>query len=288
MPAPYDGAVSDAQRRTWPLVLAAIGLALTGCSGAPAASPTSSSTSTTSTPPPAPPPAEGACYTLQPHQTSRAHNHTDPVACRKKHTSQTYLVARLKRRTVGDPDAVHTERIARVAGERCSKALRSWLGGSREDRHLSRFEPVWFVPTPRQLNRGARWLRCDVVAYRTDHTLAVLPRTSEDILGQSEALATWGTCAQASQKQLNAGRGQRMCDLRHNWRAVSTDRLGKRSASWPGAGSVRADVLDRCEDDVRDSTDAEETEPVHVGWLPPTKRQWKAGQRYGLCWARTG
>lgn len=270
------------------LFVTAAFLLLAGCSGGDtgtrAAAPPRSPVATT-TPPPSPPPKEGACYTLRLGHLTDAHDDSPPVKCRKKHTSQTFLVTTLPRKTVGDPESINTKEIAQAADQRCSRALHQHLGGDKEALNLSRLRSAWFVPDEEEFARGARWLRCDVVAYRTTNKLATLPRKTAHLLEPSDALDEWGTCAKASTRGLEAGEGQRMCAIPHNWRAIETRKLGKKSDRWPGAKSVREDVLDHCEEAVRSFT-GNETETANVGWLPPTKKQWRSGQRYGVCWAK--
>ncbi|MGH3423164.1 MAG: septum formation family protein [Nocardioidaceae bacterium] len=282
-------------RRRALLVLAALGAMLTaGCTADradpgpdPSEPPSATASASPTTPPPAPPPKKGACYDLAPGQLTGAHDDSTPVKCGKHHTTQTYAVKKMSRRTIGDPSAIDTETVARAADRRCTRALRKHLGAGKEEMALSRLRSAWFVPEEQEFARGARWLRCDVLAHRTADSLARLPRRTEGLLDSEGALDKWGTCAKASPRRLGAGKGQRMCSEKHNWRAVSIRTLGKKSERWPGARSVRKDVLDRCEDAVRSFT-GNKTRTASVGWLPPTKRQWKSGRRYGICWAETG
>jgi hypothetical protein len=106
------------------------------------------------------------------------------------------------------------------------------------------------------------------------------------MLSTADKLERWRTCAQATLGQLQAGQGQRMCALDHNWRTVGTRKVGEAADAWPGDAAVRGRVLERCESQVREYVD-DPLATVTVGWLPPTQAQWAEGARYGLCWAET-
>lgn len=278
--------VSHAVRLVAVLAIVAAG----GCTGPASDSAGSSksdkSTAPSPTPTPPPAPSADACYRLAASAVDQAHNDSSPVPCSSRHTSQTYLVDTLDAATIGDPKDIDGDTLLATAEARCRSAFPGHVGGSPKDRALSRVAFAWFVPGEQEIAKGAKWVRCDVVARRDDSALAALPRSSKDLLDPDKALERWGICALATQNELQAGKGQRMCAVRHNWRAVSTYRLGDPDAKWPGEKSVRGDVLKRCEKPVREFLD-DSTGSVTVGWLPPTRAQWGQGRRSGLCWTNT-
>lgn len=296
---PYHGSVPALRRLASAAATAVlVTAAATACSqntetaNDPATTTTASPSATTSTPEPtatptaAPPPEDGACYDLTADQTTAAHSIVPPVRCKARHTTQTYAVGRLSKAAIGDPAAVDTDAIVTAAEATCARRLPGHLDATANRLALSQLTYAWFVPPESQLALGARWLRCDVVARRTSSTLSALPRTSAGLLGSDASLDSWGTCAKGTGRALQAGRGQRICGDRHDWRAIDVRRLGQAGDSWPGDKAVRAGVLARCEKAGRTFT-GNTTGTVEVGWLPPNRAQWKDGRRYGLCWVKT-
>ncbi|KHL12051.1 putative regulator of septum formation [Mumia flava] len=231
------------------------------------------------TPTVAPPPADAACYRVTFAETQEAQNDAAGVACGQRHNAQTFHVGRLS--ATAPPAAVVSE-----ARDTCRRQLRRHVGATTERLALSRVESTFYVPSDEDLAAGARWLRCDVVVKRTADTLARLPRRSAGMLSDDEALDRWGACAKTGESGLNEGRGQRICDLDHTWRAIDAQRLGSGDDPYPGRSEVRGDVLERCEDPARAWT-GNETGDIAVGWRPPTRAAWAAGERFGLCWTRT-
>ncbi|MGH1562491.1 septum formation family protein [Mumia sp. DW29H23] len=268
-------------------LVAASTLTLSACSGddssgEPEATATGeSSPSASATPTVAPEPALGACYRLTVAQLTEAHPEAAPVPCTQPHTTQTYLMTTLS----GIAEPIDATAVAATAQRQCRGALRAYLRATPARLALSRATSAWFVPTDDDLEAGARWLRCDVAVSRTDTTLMNLPENAAGLLRRDAALDRYGRCASTDQAGIAAGRGGRVCALPHTWRAVSARRLGAAGDPYPGA-SVRGAVLDRCEDAARAYTD-NSTGDIDVGWLPPSRAEWAAGDRFGLCWTRT-
>lgn len=267
------------------VAVAVVAYGLVGRDDEPAATPREPSP-TTPAATAAPAPAVGSCYALTAGALQTAHDASPTVPCTADHTARTFVVETLTDDDLGDPEAVDTELLARRADERCRAALPAEVGAETRTLALSRLRSAWFVPTEDDLALGARWLRCDVVALRDESTLAQLPDDTADMLATEDRLERWRTCAQASLAQLQAGQGQRMCALEHDWRTVGTRRVGDASDPWPGDAAARGRVLERCEGQVRAYVD-DPLATVTVGWLPPTEAQWAEGARFGLCWART-
>jgi hypothetical protein len=264
-------------------------LAVTGCTISPddpPASPSRSvpsaaqpraaspSESTTAGPPAVVAPRENACYALRFADLLKTHNDDDPVSCAGRHSAQTIRVGILR---TGDPDRAR-RRLATV----CPRALKRFLGGSTEDRLLSRFQVVWFRSAPVEAGQDAAWFRCDVVAFSHDEELLWLPRPFRlrHVLARPAALSTYGLCGTAAPG--TAGFERVICGRRHSWRAVATIPLpGGRT--YPGVNAVRRAGDQRCKEIVRAGADS--TLRFRYGWEWPTAEQWAAGQHHGLCWA---
>lgn len=265
-------------------LLALVGtLALAGCSSdEPAEEPTETpSESETTAAPPLPPPEAGACYRLSVDDAQAASSSAEPVPCRQDHTARTAFVGKVSRlagsdATPDDPD------VAQQLADDCRERGLRFLGGDPVTQNLSRFVTVGFVPTASEIDAGAEWYRCDVVAFGNGERLLQLPfeRRLAGILDQEDALDTFGTCGTAAP---GAGDFERVaCSLPHSWRALTTIRIAD-SKRYPGAAEVRQSGDEECADYVENQ--AGFTTEIRYGWEWPTQAQWEAGQRFGFCWA---
>ena len=280
-------------------LLAALTLTTTGCTGSDTASPSPAASSDPTDPktspspsepvepevvPVPPPPPFGACYRMGLTLATRTTNASRPVPCLEPHTAQTVHVGRLDLSPAGRRLPVDAAAVQRQPAEVCPVRLRQYVGGTTDVRRRSRFEVVWFTPTLRQAELGARWFRCDVVAVLDDQRLQRLPAGPrlEGVLDRHGALATYGLCGTA---RPGTGSFRRVaCALRHSWEAISTIDLAG-GARYPGTARVRTAGDEACADQVE-----ERSGPVlefSYGWEWPTRSQWAAGQRHGYCWAPT-
>ncbi|MBA2455621.1 MAG: septum formation family protein [Nocardioidaceae bacterium] len=229
-------------------------------------------------PPPPRQPKAGACYTLSAKQSKRPANAADPAPCSRRHTARTYRVGALPKRVIGargDPD---TAAIAHFVTPRCDRRFARHVGGTRASRVLSRLQPVWFVPSPSQLARGARWYRCDVVALATADAMARLPRRTAGVLDAGNALDSWGLCSTTAPSRV----GHRViCGRPHSWRAFAIIRPGAGSR-WPSSAAFAA-ARQECKARAR----AQQGYPLRwtYGWQRPSRSQWQDGRRWGYCWA---
>jgi hypothetical protein len=295
------GQVTRRPRRSVRTAVAAVvaGLALAACTGGPSgrdgddsatepsagsspvpSSPSASATTTEATRPA--PPEVGACYDLGYDAATAPTSDAEPVSCAKRHTAQTYHVGRLDLDVDGHLLAVDSERAQRQVARTCPRRLNRHLGGSQEDRALSRLRAVWFSPTLQESDAGASWFRCDVVAIARPQTLAPLPRPRRvrGILDREDALSQVGLCGTAAP---GANSFERViCSRRHSWRAVSTIDIDGGTA-YPGAARVRRAGAESCRNLVREASGSPER--FRYGWEWPTREQWRSGQRFGYCWA---
>lgn len=273
-------------------VVALLALALTGCTGSgddagpeePASSSASSPTDDvevriTRVPPR---PQLAACYRMSLVQATLPHSRSREVSCREPHTAQTIHVGRLDLTPEGRRLPVDAPEVQRQPARVCPVQLQRYVGGTTDVRRRSRFEVVWFTPTPGQAERGARWFRCDAVAVADDDRLLRLslgPRL-RGVLDRPGAPAAYGLCGSA--RPGTDGFRRVACALPHTWEAVSTIDLAG-GDRYPGTARVRAAGNETCADRVQESSG-----PVlkfSYGWEWPTGEQWAAGQHYGYCWA---
>jgi hypothetical protein len=229
--------------------------------------------------PTVPHPNEGDCHDLTAAQSRRPHDAALPVPCRRPHTTQTYYVGTFDLSIIGDRSP-STADVAEFVTPRCDRRFVKWVGGDRSTRVLSRAHPVWFVPSDRDIELGARWYRCDLVVSASDDRLTELPRNTEDLLASSSALDEYGLCSRGSPER--RGSDSVVCSKRHSWQAFSAIRVRtKRDDAFPSRKQLR-DARNRCRDRARRELDW----PLEwkYGWQPPNRTQWTGGLRWGLCW----
>ncbi len=233
------------------------------------------------TPPPARPAAR-ACYVLGFDEATEPTNDSPPVACKQRHTAQTYYVGRLDTVVDGHLLAVDSRRAQRQLERTCPRKLDEYVGGTAQDRALSRIEAVWFSPTLEESDRGASWFRCDAVALARPSDLAPLPppRELRGILDRADALDEVGLCG--TEAPGADGFERVICARRHAWRAISTIDISA-GPDYPGVEAVREAGESTCRDQVQAASGS--PEKFTYGWEWPTSRQWREGQRFGYCWA---
>jgi hypothetical protein len=244
-----------------------------GPAGSPSSSPSSPTSPAETTPPdPGPTPEVGECHALTFRQALAVVGRTAPVPCRRRHTAQTYFVGTLDLTTKSG----FTRRIDSQAAQRqmratCTRRLPRHLGRTPRELRLSMVRAVWFTPSPARAEAGADWFRCDVVAVAAPRQLLELPRRTT---GWS-APAMCATSAPGTK-----GFDRVACSRRHSWRAVATVDIPGRRLPAPAA------VADRMDPTCRDVAAGSADDPLDFTWSQesPTREQWDAGQRYGICW----
>ena len=234
-------------------------------------------------PEPGPRPRVGECRALTAQDIAAPGDDTPPVPCATRHTAQTFSVAGIPRAVLAGRSEPDAEAIAAYVTPRCERRFARWIGGDVEARVLSRLHPVWFLPTDADVRLGARWYRCDVIAYAEGDRPARLPRDVEQVLSTPEGLTEFGVCSKGSPERpgsvrVMCGRGS------HTWRAFTAARLGGRDRPFPGRRARR--------EARRECSEAARTElgfPLEwlFGWQPPSRAAWRTGARHGLCWVPT-
>jgi hypothetical protein len=229
------------------------------------------------------PPPDDACYRLTLVELTEPTNDGDPVPCGRKHTAQTIHVGQLRLKADGQPLAVDSKRAQRQISKACPARMASYVGGEGEDRRLSRFRVVWFSPTLEESDAGARWFRCDLVAFGVGERLhSQRGRVRHQVLNSDAGLNRYGLCGTSAPG--DPGFERVLCQLRHTWRAIATIEI-EGGPAYPGPAAVREAGDSVCSDLVREAEDFALT--YTYGWEWPTRKQWRAGQKYGYCWAKT-
>lgn len=227
--------------------------------------------------PPAPP-RVGACYVLDVSAALEITNSDEPVACSSKHTAVTVQVGRIDPVLDGHLLAIGSARVQRQIAERCRSRVDTHVGGSREAQRLSRVQAVWFSPSPQDADRGALWFRCDLVVAAGPQILSNLPRKTRNLLESPGSSTRYGTCGTAAPSQ--QGFRRVLCSAKHTWRARATITLPVGTTYLAKAPGKAADST--CRDIASRLTTTVSTLRWSFEW--PTRAQWRAGQRYGLCW----
>jgi len=258
-------------------VVATTALVLAGCSsGDEEPTPGPDAASSAAAAPKAPP--VGACYRLDVRSALKTTSDKARVPCSSRHTAVTIAVGTVQPVVDGHLLALDSARVQRQIADRCRHQVDAHVGGTTTKQRLSRVQAVWFNPTPDQADRGALWYRCDLVVAAGNRTFAALPSKTRGLLSARGAMNRWGTCGTAAPSSKTFERV--LCSAPHSWRARVTTRLPAGTAYLSrGAGKV-ADA--RC----RDVAAALFPDSLRLRWAFewPTRAQWRAGQRYGLCW----
>lgn len=270
------------------LALALIG---SGCSGSnpdqdqsqdePTTSSSPSSEPTVMPEPPATPQAD-ACYRLSPAQAMAATTDVESGPCGRPHTARTVFVGPVDDLSAGHLLAIDSDRVQRSVATACPRRIAAHIGGTEEQQRLSILTTAWFTPTLAESDAGARWYRCDLVAAVGNGKLARLPADTDKVLGTPEGRDTFGICATAAPGSKSFTRVS--CTATHAWGAIATYPLAGEAA--PRRDQAEQAAETPCQDAALER--AESSLDYEWGFDWPSRAEWQAGRRYGLCWAPTG
>lgn len=225
------------------------------------------------------PPTLGTCRNLAAGDIDQPSNGTPVVACTKPHTAQTFAIGTLPASTgSGYGDRRQGEYIYPI----CQQAFGEFLGADESLVMRIQLSWAWFRPSEDAWKKGARWYRCDLVGGETGATsLSDLPPDAKGLFSV-DLPDTWLTCARGATVY---GSTKVPCSEQHDWRAVTTVKVGQPADPYPGDRVVQIRTRNYCQESVG-------------GWLhyPPNydygyswfrEGQWKAGNRRSVCWAKT-
>ncbi len=241
------------------------------------------STDGTADPSAPPPPAAGECRQLGYGDISVFTDETPPISCTKPHTAYTFDVKDLPADIAFTGVQIENDAVQGFAGDSCRTSFARFIGGDAADRALSRLTVTYFVPDQRHFDRGAHWVRCDVIALESANVLAELPRKLSGILDDKNSPARFGVCSQAEPG--TPGPALVMCGEDHAYRALAALRLGGTDAPYPGERAAKVDGRQRCEDFVDEALGP--GGGYTYTWTYPLPSDWQTGQRFGYCWLKT-
>ena len=225
-------------------------------------------------------PELGACRALTPRDVAQTSNATETVECSEPHTAQTYAVGQLP--TKFDDSDYDAAELATYAYQTCSEKFIKFVGADESLAMRTVLSWAWFRPSKEAWESGARWYRCDVVGGGAQSKEYVeLPEKTEGILfGKPDD--KWLVCATGPSVD---GSVKVPCSEPHDWRAISTIKLGGPKDKYPGDRLVEVRSRDFCSDQVG----AWMQYPVDFdfGYTWFHEAEWEAGNRRSVCWAKT-
>ena len=224
-------------------------------------------------------PELGACRDLTTDDIAQPSNATRVVDCTDDHTAMTYAVGSLPEE-LHDVE-YHADELGAFAFAECSKRFVKLLGADESLAMRTVLTWAWFRPSEKAWDEGARWYRCDVVGGG-DQTkeLLDLPADVKGLMQRPED--EWLVCAAGPTV---AGSVKVPCSKAHDWRAVSTIKLGEPDDSYPGDRVSEVTTRDYCSK----SVGAWLGYPVDYdyGYTWFHEAEWDAGNRRSVCWAKT-
>ncbi len=225
-------------------------------------------------------PELGACRVLTPDDVARPSNATRTVDCSEDHTAETYAVGELPAEYA---DASYDDReIGAWAYHTCSTKFQAFLGADESLVMRTVVSWAWFRPSEKAWDDGARWYRCDVVGGGEQSKSYVdLPETAKGlVLGKPDD--RWMVCVDGPSVN---GSEKVPCTEQHDWRAVTTIKLGEKGDDYPGDRLVEVKTRDYCSDSVGAWLNYPVTYDFGYTWFH--EPEWKAGNRRSVCWAKT-
>lgn len=225
-------------------------------------------------------PELGACRVLTPEDVAAPSNATKAVDCSERHTAQTYAVGELPDQF--DDAEYDDKELGAFAYETCSTKFEKFLGADESLVMRTIVSWAWFRPSEKAWDDGARWYRCDVVGggEQTEDFVA-LPESAEGLL-LGRPSDRWMVCVAGPSVTDSL---KIPCSQKHDWRAVTTIKVGEPEDPYPGDRIVEVTTRDYCSD----SVGAWLSYPVDYdfGYTWFHEAEWDAGNRRSVCWAKT-
>jgi hypothetical protein len=226
-------------------------------------------------------PKLGACRVLTPQDVALPNNATKTVACEEPHTAETFAVGDLPPE-LKDADYDDDE-LGAFAYKTCSSKFEKFLGADESTVMRTIVSWAWFRPSEKAWDKGARWYRCDIVGGGDQSKSFVeLPTTSAGLLSVQPTDDAWMVCVNGASVQAAP---KIPCTEQHNWRAVTTIKVGNPDDPYPGDRLVEVTTRDYCSDSVGAWLGYPPEYDFGYTWFH--EGEWKAGNRRSVCWAAT-
>jgi hypothetical protein len=226
-------------------------------------------------------PQLGACRVLTPDDVAQPSNATKVVDCEKEHTAETFAVGPLPEElTHAEYDA---QELGAFAYQTCSAKFQKFLGADESTVMRTIVSWAWFRPSEKAWDKGARWYRCDIVGGGDESKeYSSLPTTAAGLLADQPTDDTWMVCVNGGSVQAAP---KIPCTEKHNWRAVTTIKVGDPDDPYPGDRLVEVTTRDYCSDSVGAWLGYPPEYDYGYTWFH--EGEWKAGNRRSVCWAAT-
>jgi len=207
-------------------------------------------------------PEVGRCYRLSPAQSLSPVTSKARVSCDSKHTNVVAHVGYVPKAVTANTPLAKRRAIGK---RQCEPAYRKLAGGTVSDRATSLLTWTLFTPSRAQLKRGARWIRCDVIA-RSGDELVSLPNAKPLLeKGVPESLRVCQTAAGIDVS----------CSRPHVFRVEAV--YAASGTAYPDPSRYTAAARTRCKELMGGAGGY---------WQPPSKAGWKAGDHYVRCLSR--
>ena len=171
--------------------------------------------------------------------------HGQAVPCDQGHTAITFSVGELDSVVDGHLLSVDSDRVQAQVADACPKAFAEFVGGSEQSKHL-----------------------------------VDLPPDVEGLLAQTDD--KWLVCAAGPTVD---GSVKVPCSTAHDWRAVSTIKLGEPDDDYPGDAVAEKTTRDYCSKSVAAWLGYPVDYDYGYTWFH--EAEWDAGNRRSVCWAKT-
>lgn len=226
-------------------------------------------------------PTTGSCHRLERIDTDPIAAAT--VACSSPHDAQTYYAAAVPEGLA--ETGYRSRKVEAAAATTCGALFPEHLGTdiSTAMRSLLTWRVFW--PPEDAWSDGARWFGCDVVGgprqpAATD--LVPLPETTAGLLSDDRARERWLACVSGP----SVAEGSKVpCTRGHDWRAVTTIKVGEPTDAYPGDNEIVAMTEDFCGSSVKAWLNYPEDFDFAYTWFG--RGAWEGGNRRSVCWAKT-
>ena len=226
------------------------------------------------------PPVAGVCRVLTPDDVAQPSNATRTVDCEKRHTAETYAVGVVPDELTDE--AYDSSELGAFAYETCGHLFQTFLDADESLVMRTVVSWAWFRPSEKAWDKGARWYRCDVVGGGEQSKRFVdLPTTARGLL-EGKPKDRWLVCVEGESVQ---DAPKIPCTETHNWRAVTTIKLGQPEDPYPGDRLVEVRSRDFCSESVGAWLGYPPEYDFGYTWFH--EAEWKAGNRRSVCWAKT-
>jgi putative regulator of septum formation len=227
------------------------------------------------------PPQPGACRALTPKDVAEPSNASKVVDCEEEHTAETFAVGPLPEE-FADADYDAPE-LGAFAYQTCSTKFQEFLGADESTVMRTIVSWAWFRPSEKAWDKGARWYRCDIIGGGDDSKeYAALPVTAAGLLAEQPTEDAWMVCVDGASVQTAP---KIPCTEKHNWRAVTTIKVGDPQDPYPGDRLVEVTTRDYCSKSVGAWLGYPPEYDFGYTWFH--EGEWKAGNRRSVCWAAT-